>query len=150
MSNESRNGFGFSSRRTESLWVLTMRVPLTPDRCRRRTPRWYRPRLTAYHREPGAASALVGEAGQGLKPAASTQRVASRTKVVSTWRADEPLEVVAEPHHLVALRACPASATLARTVRPAPAAVSGQRRTPRRGRKEPIRCPHELFTLVPS
>lgn len=78
MSNESRKGFGFSSKCTESLWVFTMRVPLVTRSVPTTKAAMDRPRLTAYHLEPGATSAFLGAAGHGLKPAASTRCAAAQ------------------------------------------------------------------------
>ncbi len=44
-----------------------------------------RSRLTAYQRDPGSTSAFAGDAGHGLKPAASTSFVASRTNVIALF-----------------------------------------------------------------
>src|SRR4051812_26598600 len=85
MSKLSRNGFGFSSSRTESLWVLTMRAPAASGSVPMTNATIVRSRLMAYQREPGRTSALAGAAGQALKPLLSTSAVTSRTNVVSLF-----------------------------------------------------------------
>ncbi len=105
MSNDSRKGRGLSSRPTESLCVLTIRTPLDTGSVPITKAAIVRPRFTEYQREPGATSAFAGEAGHARNPLASSRVATSRTNVRSALGAsDELLEVVAEAHHLVALR----------------------------------------------
>ena len=82
MSKLSRNGFGFSSRCTESLWVLTMRAPEVSGSVPITNAMIVRSRLMAYHREPGRTSAFDGETGHGRKPPPSMIFLASCTKVI--------------------------------------------------------------------
>jgi hypothetical protein len=85
MSKLSRNGLGRSWIRTESLWVLIIRVPLASGSVPITNAAIVRSRFTAYQREPARTSAFAGDAGHRLKPSASTNFTTSRTNVISLF-----------------------------------------------------------------
>ena len=105
MSKLSRNGFGRSSSRTESLWVLTIRPPLASGSVPMTNAAIVRSRFTAYQLRAGAHVGLRRRRRPPLEAAGVEQlHDLADERHLALGAADELLVVVAEAHHLGLLR----------------------------------------------